>query len=202
MIVGLEILDGIERSVVMTGHLVGGVDEGRWSAATPCAGWTVRDVVNHVVGGMRIFAAQLSGREAEAEHEADWLGGDPVGAYAEAAELDLAGWRRPGAMAGTVSISLGTLPADFAAVIHLVELLVHGVDVAVATDQRHLIDETLCDRVLSSLVAMGGVDAYRTPGIFDTAVVAGPDASAHERLSAYLGRDLTRQRSAVVGSAV
>lgn len=185
-----EILGGIERSAAMTGRVVAAVAEDQWSLGTPCAGWTVRDVVNHVVGGMRIFAAELTGREPEAEHEEDWLGDDPVAAYAKAEKLDLAAWRAPAAMGATVTISLGTLPAGFAAVIHLVELLVHGVDVAVATNRRDLVDEPLCEHVLASLHAMGGVDDYRAPGIFDAQVAAAADAPAHERLSAYLGRDL------------
>jgi uncharacterized protein (TIGR03086 family) len=187
-----DVLAGIERSVAMTSRIVAGVRDDQWSDGSPCAGWTVRDVVNHTVGGMRIFAAELTGREPEAEHEADWLGSDPVTAYNAAAELDLAAWRAPNTLAGTVTISLGTLPAGFAAVIHLIELLVHGVDVAVATSQQHLVDESLCEQVLASLVAMGGVDAYRAPGIFDAEVTTPPGAPAHQRLSAYLGRDLTR----------
>jgi uncharacterized protein (TIGR03086 family) len=184
------VLDGIHRSVQMTGRIVAGIDATQWAAPTPCVEWVVRDVVNHVVGGMRIFAAELTGRSPEADHDSDWLGADPVAAYAAAAELDLAAWRDPAALAGTVTISLGTLPSGFAAVIHLVEVLVHGVDLAVATEQLELVDEELCDEVLSSLVEMGGVDAYRAPGIFGPEVATSSQAEAHQRLSGYLGRHL------------
>ena len=196
-----RVLEAIERSAAMTGRIVPGIGVDQWRVCTPCAGWTVRDVLNHVVGGMRIFAAELSGREPEAEHEADWLGGDPVEAYAAAAASDLAAWRNPAALAGTVDISLGRLPARFAAVIHLVELLAHGVDLAVATDQLDLVDEELCDEVLGVLVGLGGVDAYRVPGIFGPEVGTAPDAPAHERLAGYLGRDLDHLTVAASGAA-
>jgi uncharacterized protein (TIGR03086 family) len=89
-------------------------------------------------------------------------------------------------------ISLGQLPASFAAVIHLVEVVVHGVDLAVATDQLQLVDQELCEGVLGLLTAMGGEDAYRMPMVFGPEVVVGPGSTAHERLSAYLGRHLTQ----------
>jgi uncharacterized protein (TIGR03086 family) len=187
-----EILRAIERSVSSTGQVVAGIRVDQWPRETPCAGWTVHDVLNHVVGGMRIFAAQLAGAEPEAEHEADWLGSDPAAAYAHASQLDLDAWRDPAVMTRTVTISLGALPASFAAVIHLVELLVHGIDLAVATDQLELLDEALCEEVLASLVNMGGVDAYRGPSVFGPEVTTAPDAPAHERLSGYLGRHLDR----------
>ncbi len=172
----------------MTGRIVAGITTDQWATPSPCEGWSVREVLNHVVGGMRIFAAELTGREPEAEHEADWLGADPVGAFTAAAELDVAAWHAPGALAGTVTISLGQLPAGFAAVIHLVELVAHGVDLAEATDQHGLVDESLCADVLGVLVGMGGVDAYRVPTVFGPEVAVAGTAPAHERLSGYLGR--------------
>jgi len=186
-----EVLSGIERGVTMTGRVVAGINDDQWSAPSACEGWSVRDVLNHVVGGMRIFAAELAGREPEAEHEADWLGTDAVGAFTQAAELDLAAWRDPQAGAGTVTISLGQLPTSFAAVIHLLEVVAHGVDLAMATGQVQLVDEELCEEVLGLLAAMGGVDAYRMPGVFDPEVAVDPGAAAHERLSGYLGRHVS-----------
>lgn len=181
----------IGRGVRMTGDVVAGITDDRWSAPSPCAGWTVRDVLNHVVGGMRIFAAELDGRQPEAAHEAEWLGADPVAAYTEAAEMDLDAWRTPGAMSGSVTISLGQLPAGFAAVVHVLELVGHGVDLAAATDQEHLVDEELCEEVLGLLTAMGGIDGYRLPEVFGPEVPVDPGAPAHERLAGYLGRHLT-----------
>jgi uncharacterized protein (TIGR03086 family) len=191
-----EVVARIERGVTMAGRIVAGVAPDQWSTPSPCAGWTARDVLNHVVGGMRIFAAELTGREPEAEHEADWLGADPVRAFAEAADLDLAAWHTPDALSGTVSISLGQLPASFGAVIHLVELVTHGVDLAEATGQLHLVDEQLCEEVLMLLTGMGGVDPYRVPTVFGPEVPVQPEAPAHVRLAAYLGRHLIEANAA------
>jgi uncharacterized protein (TIGR03086 family) len=191
------VVAGIGRSVHMTGRVVSGIASHQWSAATPCVAWTVHDVLNHVVGGMRIFAAELTGRTPEADHEADWLGEDPAAAYADAAERDLTAWARRDALEGVVRISLGQLPARFAAVIHLVEVLVHGLDLACATGRLDVIDEELCEDTLRLLVDMGGVDPYRVPGVFGAELATDPGAPAHHRLVAYLGRDLARWESQV-----
>ncbi|MGW7257209.1 maleylpyruvate isomerase N-terminal domain-containing protein [Streptomyces sp. NPDC054834] len=82
----------------MTGRVVSGVSDEQWTLPTPCADWDARGLLNHTVGGMRIFAAQLDGREPEADHESDWLADDPKAAYASAAELDRVAWTRPGAL--------------------------------------------------------------------------------------------------------
>ncbi|MET9383015.1 TIGR03086 family metal-binding protein [Streptomyces sp. NPDC002928] len=181
----------IERAVVATGRLVAGVTDGQWANGTPCAEWDARAVLNHTVGGMRIFAAELDGTDPGAEHESDWLGTDPAGAYATAAALDLAAWRRPGALDTVVHISLGALPGPLAAMVHLTEVCVHGVDLAVATGQRELVDEELCEELLSTMRGMAGFDAFRVPGVFGAAVPPPPGAAPHGLLLAYLGRSVS-----------
>lgn len=89
---------------------------------------------------------------ASAHH---WLGADPKGAYAEAAEVDRAVWNRPGALDTTVHISPGALPGPTAALIHFTEVCVHGVDLAVATGQQAVLDEELCAELLSVMRGMG-----------------------------------------------
>jgi uncharacterized protein (TIGR03086 family) len=185
----------IERALDMTGRVVAEIDDVQWTAPTPCADWDVRDVLNHTVGGMRIFTAELTGQEPGADHEADWLGNDPMGQFADAAAADRSAWGSPDALSGTVTISLGTLPGPMAAVIHLTEVLVHGVDLAVATGQAHLIDEELCADLLATMRAMG-VDAYRLPGVFGPEVAAPELAAPHEQLASFLGRDLQRVSAA------
>ncbi|WP_040782522.1 TIGR03086 family metal-binding protein [Nocardia pneumoniae] len=188
-----NVIGQIDRALDATGAIVAAVEGTGLAAPTPCRDWDVRAVLNHTVGGMHIFAAALSGMDAGAEHDSDWLGGDPQGAYAAAAEVDRAAWHRPGALDGTVGISLGELPGPAAALVHLTEVLVHGVDIAVAIDRPDLADDALCGELLATMHAMGGIDSFRSPGIFGPEIVVAEEEPAHRRLLAYVGREvLTR----------
>ena len=180
----------IVRAVDATAVIVEAVPGDGWDRPTPCRDWQVRTLLNHLVGGMRIFTAELRGVAAGADHEADWLGADPRQAYAEAATADREAWQLPGALDTTVRISLGALPGRLAAVIHLTEVLAHGADLAVAIAREDLIDQRQCEDLLASMRDMGGIDAYRLPGVFDAEVAAPPGDPAHRRLLAYLGRKL------------
>ena len=181
----------IEHALDVLRPIVDGIQDDDWSRPTVCVDWDVRDVLNHTVGGMRIFAAELTGQQPPADHESNWLGENPIQAFEAAAALDTAAWRGPLSPERTVTISLGRLPLGLAAVIHLTELIAHGVDLACATGQDHLLDEELCTGLLEAMHAMGGVDDYRMPGVFGPLVAGGMGAAPHEQLAAYLGRDLS-----------
>ncbi|ANP49400.1 uncharacterized protein (TIGR03086 family) [Streptomyces griseochromogenes] len=178
----------IERAVEVTGRVVNGVSDTGWRTATPCAPWDVHTVLNHVVGGMHIVAALLNGADPGRAHEDDWLGEDPEAAYAAAAEADLAAWTRPGALDATVRLSFGALPGPFAALVHLTEVCVHGADIAVATGAQSLLDEDLCDHLLTAMRNTPGFDSFRAPGFFGPETPAPADAPPHTRLLAFLGR--------------
>jgi uncharacterized protein (TIGR03086 family) len=177
----------IELALTTTGRLLPRLTAEQWAAPTPCAGWDVTTVVNHVVGGMRLFTAELTGTAAGGAHEDDWLGDDPVGAYRDAANQVLAAWRSPGAEQRQLSLSFGTVPAPLAATVELSEIVVHGLDVAVATGQEDRVDQAQAGRLLALMAEMG-MDRFRAPGIFGPEQPAPADAPAHRRLLAFLGR--------------
>jgi uncharacterized protein (TIGR03086 family) len=184
------VVSRIKQALDMTARTVDRITDAQWSAPTPCDDWDVRDVLNHTVGGMRIFTAQLTGKDPGADQEADWLGDDPRGRFTAAADADRSAWGSPDAPAMTVTISLGALPGPMAGVVHLTEIVVHGVDLAVATGHEQLIDQQLCHGLLGTMRAMG-VDAYRVPGVFGPEVGAPETGAPQEQLAAFLGRDLT-----------
>jgi uncharacterized protein (TIGR03086 family) len=182
------LIDRIDAAIAMTDAIVDGMEPSQLAAPSVCEGWDVRTELNHLVGGMRIFTAELNSAPAGDDHDADWLGADPRQAYVQAAVADRAAWRRPGVLDTTVHISLGALPGPMAAVVHLTEVLVHGVDLAVATGQQRSIDEQQCADLLATMHDMGGMDPYRVPGMFGPELPAPAGASPHRQLLAYLGR--------------
>src|SRR5215469_13761380 len=67
-----------------TGRIVAGIAPGRWHTGTPCQGWDVRALLNHVVSG-NLWAAELAnGATIEGvgdRLDGDVLGPDPAGSY-------------------------------------------------------------------------------------------------------------------------
>ncbi|MEV4397290.1 TIGR03086 family metal-binding protein [Nonomuraea sp. NPDC049607] len=184
-----SVIEQIDRALDMTGVIVAGLTGDRLAAPALCPAWDVRTELNHLVGGMRIFAAELTGTDAGAAHEDDWLGGDPRAAFALAARLDRDAWHRPGALDGTVRLGFGELPARMAALVHLTEVLVHGADLALATGQETLVDDDACGELLTVMLAMD-FGAFRRPGMFGPEVPADPGDPDHRRLLAFTGRRL------------
>lgn len=182
-------IDRIDAALDMTTGIVAGITPEYLPGPSLCPDWDIRTELNHLVGGMRIFAAELTGTDAGGDHHDDWLADDHHAAFTTAAELDRSAWHRPDALTGTVRLGFGPVPAAMAAVIHLTEIVVHGVDLAVVTDQRERIDERLCEHLEATMREMD-FSAFRRPGMFGPELPAPAGASAHERLLAFLGRRL------------
>lgn len=186
-----EVIAAIASALGSTHAIVHAVPAHGWQEPTLCSDWMVRDVTNHLVGGLCIFTDELNGVPARADHDSDWLADDPAGAYDTAAADDTAAWGRTDALDGTITIGLGTLPAPLAAVIHLTEVLTHGADIAVAIDREDLIDQDACAALLAAMGSMGGVDPYRVPGVFGPTVPVPAHELPHRQLLGYLGRTVT-----------
>lgn len=181
------IVDRIDLALTMTGTIVDAVTEAQLAQPSLCVGWDLRTELNHLVGGMRIFAAELTATDPGGEHHDDWLGSDHHTAFTTAADLDHAAWHRPDALDTTIRLGFGAVPGPLGALIHLTEVLVHGIDIAVVTDQLHLVDQDACEQLLNTLRGMD-FDVFRGPGLFDPQQSVPADAAAYLRLLAFLGR--------------
>ncbi|WP_062996129.1 TIGR03086 family metal-binding protein [Nocardia mikamii] len=182
-------IDHIDAALDATTRIVAGLRADLLATPSLCPGWDLRFELNHLVGGMRIFAAALCGTEAEQDHHDEWLGCDPHAAFATAAELDRAAWHRPDALSATVRLGFGAVPAPLAAQIHRTEILVHGIDLAVVAGLTDRIDDRQSAELLATMRAMD-FDTFRRPGMFAAAVPAPAQAPPHRQLLAFLGRDV------------
>lgn len=182
-------VDALAQALEVDQRLVGAVQDQQWTAPTPCSEWTVHDLVNHLVGGNRLFARILGGEPMPplAELRRDMLGADPVGANREAAEALLVAFRQPGALERLVSVPIGTVPGIAALHLRVVESLVHGWDLAQATDQHaDFPDELVEPELVFARARLGDLPPGRTPFAHPQPVA--DDAPAIDRLAALLGR--------------
>ena len=135
-------------ALATTRQFVAGVGDDQWDLATPCDGWNVRDLVNHIVAG-NLWAAQLgSGRtiaDVGTDLDGDVLGSDPVAAYDLSAESAAAVFEMPGALDAPCAVSYGPVPGEVYAGHRVIDVLIHGWDVASATGQPTEIDPQLID---------------------------------------------------------
>jgi uncharacterized protein (TIGR03086 family) len=176
-----------------TGRLVRAVTGEQWQLPTPCSDWTVRHLVNHLVGGNRLCTRVLNGAPlppmdqlGRRGHE-DQLGDDPATAYDSSAEELLQALGAPGVLARTHTLPVGTLPGP--AVVHLrtVETLVHGWDLARAIGSAAPFPDALAEPELAfSRGLLERLPEGRQP--FAPSEPAAEDAPAIDRLAALLGR--------------
>ncbi|HEX8347148.1 MAG TPA: TIGR03086 family metal-binding protein [Actinoplanes sp.] len=173
--------------------LLYGVADETLAAPTPCPGWRVGDLLDHVSSLALAFtrAARKTAGAADggpppapsvANLHRQWRSRLPP-------QLDdLAdAWADPDAWTGTAHAGGVTLPADQLGLFAANELTMHGWDLARATGQDFAVDP----RVLEILIGfLSQLPAEGTPGLFGPVVEAGDEEpSLLARAVALAGRD-------------
>jgi len=171
--------------------LVAGVKPDQWDNATPCDKWTVRDVVNHIVGGGQMFAASFAGNTVEVPdgEMPDMVGDDPLGALDGAIGAFAAAADSPGAMDNMVVLPFATLPAQVALDIAKFDLLVHCYDIASATSQPFEAPAAVLDEGFQTAQMIISPD-MRASGAFGAEVTAPPNATSLQKVLAFSGRSV------------
>jgi uncharacterized protein (TIGR03086 family) len=138
----------------------------QWAAPTPCAGWDVQALVNHVVGANRRYTMLLHGAKADevdATRTADHLSDDPVSSFVStAAELDAA-LREPGAMARTAHHPTGERTGTQLLEMRVLDVTVHTWDLARSIGADETLDP---DMVAFALTLSDTFEAGREHGSF------------------------------------
>jgi uncharacterized protein (TIGR03086 family) len=183
-----ELSDLDRRALAGTGRLVAAVRPGQLASPTPCDGWDVRTLVNHVIGGNHLYAEAATGRTADwGTREDDRLGDDPVAAYQGSARAVTAAFAGLDLVADRLVMPFGELPASQAVAVHFVDVLTHGWDLATATGQDPTLDPELATAALD-IVAGYPPEAWGTPQFFAHQVPVPDSSPPHIRLVALLGR--------------
>jgi uncharacterized protein (TIGR03086 family) len=172
-----------------TGRVVAGIPADRWRSATPCDGWDVRALLNHLVAG-NLWAAELAAGGTIAgvgdRLDGDLLGTDPAGAYTRSAGAAADVFRKPGALDAPCAVSYGPVPGAVYAGHRFLDVFVHGWDLAVATGQDADLDPALmqaCREVIEPQLA-----AFRSAGALGAELPTPAGATAQDRFLAMLGR--------------
>lgn len=156
---------------------------------TPCSGYDVRGLINHLAGTMAWL--ERVGRRLPPE------AGDPFGGNTDVTASDwqallatriramVAAWAEPSAWEG--SIEDMQLPATMIGEMALTELLVHGWDLAVATGQQVDYGDDIgheLHRIVAETAGLG-----RQMGAYGAEVAVSSTAPAFDRTLGLTGRD-------------
>lgn len=185
----MDITELHRRALDATRGVIAGVRQGQWAVPTPCQGWDVWALVNHVVSG-NLWAAELAAGKTISEvgdHlDADVLGADPLGAYDASAKAAAAVFAIPHALKAPCAVSYGPVPGAVYAGHRFIDVLIHGWDVAVATRQDTRLCPVLVDACLDIVAPQA--ELLRASGVFGDKMELADASDAQTRLLATLGR--------------
>jgi uncharacterized protein (TIGR03086 family) len=179
----MDVLTQLDELGPLLAGTVGGIAPTQLDRPTPCEDFTVRGVLEHMIGGATAFAAAFRGEPAG---DADL--GDVLAGFGPALGGLAASIKTPGALERTVEAPFGTVPGETFARFVVLDGLVHGWDLATATDQPYAPSEGLVAAVQAfaeqALPALHGSDAFGHPAPVTD------DATPIERLAAFTGRQV------------
>ena len=176
------------RACESTRKLIAAIQPGQWRNACTSEG-TVSGLVNHLVSGQLWTAELLHGKsdsEPNPDLEGDLLGRDPLAAYDVACAAAQVALEEPGALERICQTSHGPVPAPFYASIRIMDVFVHGWDLAQATGQDSHLDPELVEVVYRDWKPQEAM--LRGSGMFGPAPDVPADAHTQTKMLALFGR--------------
>ncbi len=180
----MDLTTAIAAAAARTRTVVQNAADASPDAPTPCSDFDVSALAAHMSGfaPMSIAAGNKS-EFAPAEFDpAAWRQN-----YLQALTDVAAAWSSPGALDGVVRFAGNEMPAAQAASITVLELLVHGWDLARATGQDYSADGELAELLYGIVEA--GRPAGTESGFFGPEVSVDAEASTFDKALALSGRD-------------
>lgn len=148
---------------------------------TPCEGWSVADLVDHVIDTVQSPLSLTGGPTTDAEER--------LGRWNEVSDNVLAAIGDPDLAGASVASPFGDVAfKQLVGNVLLHDVLVHTWDLARATGQSEALDP---DTVASAFEKMQPVsDLIRGPGLYGVAQPINEGASEQDRFLAFVGRDV------------
>jgi uncharacterized protein (TIGR03086 family) len=184
----MDPLPRLRAGVEQARPVIAATPKSDYGRPTPCAGWTVQDVINHMIGALTMFRdVAVDGVADPALFGRDLIAGDAAASFDQTAEEALSAWSEPGKIDGTAKLPFGEFPATFALQLPAMDMVVHSWDVAKATGRpvewnAELVHDTLAFSEATFTSAEFRGDSFAPP------VTPPPNADELTRLVCFLGR--------------
>lgn len=173
-----------ETNQMMDG-LVAGLKPEHKDQPTPCDEWNVHELIEHMVQGGHLIAGALQDQPMPDEIP-DFLADGPAAGWAGARDAMTAA-STPEAIEATHEMPFGEVTGEMGLSVIASDHLVHGWDLAQATDQSIDVSEDLAQFALATWQAVVPAEGRDGPGFADVVPVA-DDASSLDKVVAYTGR--------------
>jgi uncharacterized protein (TIGR03086 family) len=187
----MDTVELLDMGFAWTANRIESVREDELDASTPCDRWDLRKLLNHTLGAIEVVAAAVEGdhvlTEAGAHSLADQerIGDDPLTAYTEMTVWALKVWREPGALDRDCASERGPIAARDGAAVTLMEVVVHGWDIAQSTGENVPIPPHLAEPIHAFAQRWPHVEGQRG-SMYAPAIAGGTTPS--DRLLGLLGR--------------
>lgn len=185
-----EILRRHGEAIALFGSRVHRVRDDQWDDPTPCAEWSVRDLVGHLTVEQlwvpRLVRDGATIEEVGDAYEGDQLGDDPAGAWDRAAVAAVAAFSEPGALDRTVHLSSGTGTAAGYCSQMMMDAVVHSWDLSRAIRADEHLPQDLAAAALREVEPYA--DELAGTSMFADPVPPPPGADDLTRLLCLLGR--------------
>ena len=165
-------------------------DKGALDGPTPCQDWDLRTLLNHTI----LWTSYSAERRARGESVAEELMSKDFTAEPDyqadyVAQLNKAvqAWSDPKAWQGDIGVMGDATPAADVAAMLIMEMVLHGWDVARATGQEYVCDAAVAALLLKTVEAQA--ELFRKYQGFADVVTVPDDASAFDQALALSGRD-------------
>lgn len=180
----------LRKAVDQTGRIVAGVKPDQLAGPTPCTDWDTRALLNHTIGAVEMFDDAVQTKPFTGSMFAnDNVGDDPGASYERRAAVLRDTLAQPDVLDRTWTMPFGEVPSVIGAGFATLELFQHGWDVARASGQQIDFDAEVTEAA-NATAQMMPAEQVRVAGVFGAEGSCPPDASAEDRLAAFLGRPL------------
>ena len=171
-------------------RVVRNVPDEALNAPTPCGDWDLRTLLNHTI----LWTSYSAERRAHGESVAEDLMSKDFTAepgfredYARQIDRAVTAWSDPQAWEGDRNVMGSATPAADVGAMLIMEMALHGWDIARATGQEYHAGQALAQAVNETVQAQA--ELFRKYQGFADATEAGPDATTFDRALALSGRD-------------
>lgn len=174
-----------------TRAVLAALEQEQLTAPSPCAEWTVRNVADHLIGALEIFAGLAEGETTVDFTALERQHTELTSAFDEASKRCMAAFNEPGILETELPFPGGSAPASLHAHIAVSESLIHGWDLATGAGLDYTPDPSVVTAI-AEFQHQGDEAERRAEGMYGPAVAAPKHADEFGRLLAFLGREAMR----------